>query len=117
MVAFPLPINNPLAPEPRLGTGDKKSVNIIKNSFEANYLQVRRGSTRSRKAFELDYSTLTLAEFAILEAHFDSHVGTVFSFTHPVEGVEYQVTYATGELEKTYKSFGVVDTKISLESI
>jgi hypothetical protein len=117
MAAFPLPDNNPLAPVPRLGSSDKKTVGITKNSFEANYLQVRRTSTRSRKAFELNYDTLTLAEFAILEDFFDANIGSIFSFTHPVELVTYQVTFASGDLEKTYKSYGIVDTKITLESI
>jgi len=117
MAAFPLPSNNPLAPEPRLGSSDKKSIGITKSAFEANYLQVRRTSTRSRKAFQLEYPTLTLAEFAILETFFDANIGTVFSFTHPVELVTYQVTFASGDLEKTYKSYGIVDTKIMLESI
>lgn len=117
MAAFPNPGNTPGAPEPRLGTSDKKSINITKNSFEANYLQVRRTSTRSRKVFQLKYDTLTLAEFAILEDFFDLNVGSVFTFTHPVELVDYQVTFKEGSLEKTYVSFGIVDTMVELESI
>lgn len=117
MAAFPTPDVNPLAPEPRLGSSDKKSINITKTAFDSNHLQVRRTSTRSRKVFDLIYDTLTLAEFNILEAHFDANVGTTFSFTHPVELVTYTVTYASGELEKNYKSFGIIDTKVTLESI
>ena len=117
MALFPLPSNNPLAPAPSLGTGDKVSINITKVSFEANYLAVRRTSSRSRKAFTLEYPVITLSEFAILEAHFNSSVGTLFGFLHPVENIEYQVTYGSGELEKTYISYNVVSTKIMLESI
>lgn len=117
MAAFPTPDVNPLAPEPRLRSSDKKSISILKNSFEANYLQVRKVSSRSRKVFELNYDTLTLEEFGILEDHFDAHVGSVFLFTHPVELVAYQVTYSIGELDKSYVSYGIVDTKITLESI
>lgn len=117
MAVFPNPSNTPGAPEPRVGSSDKKSINITKNSFEGNYLQVRRTSTRSRKAFQLKYNNITLAEFAILEAFFDINVGTVFTFTHPVELVSYQVTFKEGTLEKTYTSFGIVDTNIELESV
>lgn len=117
MAAFPNPSNTIGAPIPRIGSSDKKSFNVTKNSFEANYLQVRRTSTRSRAAFSLVYDTLTLAEFAILEAFFNSYIGTVFTFTHPVELVDYQVTFAESSIEKTYISFGVVDTTITLESV
>lgn len=117
MAAFPTPDVDINAPYPHLGSGDKKTIGIIKNSFEANYMQVRRTTTRQRKVFELVYDNITLAEFAILEVHFDVNVGTIFTFTHPVEQIAYQVTYAQGELEKTYVSFGIVSTKITLESI
>ena len=89
----------------------------MKNSFESNYLQVRRTSTRPRYLFELNYETITLEEFTILEDHFSSHIGTIFTFTHPVDGNTYQVTYSDGALEKEYKSYNIVDTKIVLESI
>jgi hypothetical protein len=117
MAIFPLPSNDPLAPTPSLGSGDLLSVNITKTSFENNTLAVRRLSTRSRKSFSLTYPAITLAEFQILETHFINNVGTTFLFVHPVEDVEYNVTYSKGELEKTYISSNVVSTGIQLESI
>lgn len=117
MTPFPMPSNNPLAPEPRLGSSDKSDIPLIKSVFENNYMQVRRAATRKRKIFELEYSNLTLAEFSILEEHFNNNVGDFFTFIHPVELVSYNVTYSTGELEKSYVSFGVVNTKVILESI
>ena len=117
MADFPLPSNNPLAPEFRIGSDETSSYNIIKNTFEGNYLAVRKKSSRARKLFNLKYDTLTRAEFAILEAHFDAHVGTIFNFVHPISGVTYEVTYSDASLSQGYKSFNIVDSTIKLESI
>jgi hypothetical protein len=117
MAAFPLPNNNPLAPYPRIGSSTKTSIPITKTAFDGNYLQVRRISTRSRKVFKLEYPTLTLQEFNILQDFFNLYVGTVFTFTHPVELQDYQVTFSTGELDEVYKTSNTIDTSITLESI
>lgn len=117
MATFPLPSNDPLAPAPSLGTGDKVSINITKTAFENNNLAVRRTSTRSRKSFSLEYSAITLDEFNIIQTHFLDNVGSIFTFVHPVEGTSYNVTYSSGELDKTFISYNIVSTKIQLESI
>jgi hypothetical protein len=117
MAAFPLPSNNPLAPDPRIGSSTKTSIPITKTTFEGNYLQVRRVSTRSRKVFKLEYPTLTTQEFKILQDFFNLYVGTVFTFTHPVELQDYQVTFSTGELDEVYTTFKTRDTSIILESV
>jgi len=118
MAAYPLPSNNPSAPIPRVGSSDKTAVNILKNTFEANYLQVRRSSSRSRKVFSLTYTTLTLAEFTILETFFNANVGTIFDFLYPIDNVTYRVTFSSGELERKFVTNNIVDvTPIILESI
>lgn len=117
MAAFPTSLNNPLAADPRIGSSEKESIKLYKNTFEGNYLQVRRGSTRSRKMFTLSYPTLTLAEYNILRDHFRLHVGLTFEFTNPATSEVFTVTYASGDLDKDYKTSQVFDTKIVLESI
>jgi hypothetical protein len=117
MALFPLPDNNLSAPAPRLGTEEQTSVNITKTAFEANYLQVRRTSSRARKAFNLKYDNVTTDEFAILEDFFNQWVGNVFTFVHPITSVSYQCTFKEGTLSKTFVSYGVYSTSIALESI
>ena len=117
MADFPLPSNNPSAPEFRLGSDETSSYNVIKNTFEGNYLAVRKKTSRARALFNLKYDNITAAEFTILQEHFDAHVGTIFNFVHPVSGITYEVTYSDPTLSKTYKSFNIVDSTIKLESI
>lgn len=114
---YPLPSNTIGAPIPRVGTAEKESFIIKKTSFESNHLQVRKGATRSRRYFKLNYNNITEAELAILETHYRTHIGTVFAFTHPITAEVFQVTYAKGDLEKSYSSYGVYDMNIELESI
>jgi hypothetical protein len=117
MAAFPLPSNNPSAPMPRIGSSEQTSVNIAKTSFEANYLQVRRTSSRSRRAFDLNYDAITLSEYELLESFFLANVGNVFTFTHPISNIEYTVTFKEGTISKKYRSYNIYDSSITLESI
>lgn len=117
MAQFPTPDINPLAPAPRLGTKENKTFAVIRSEFENTYAQVRRVTTKPRHIFSLDYTALTLAEFQILETHFDTHVGTTFLFVHPLSLVSYTVTYQKAELEKSYRSSAIVDTTIILETL
>ena len=107
----------PTTPIPRMGSGQKTKYNVFKNSFEANYLQVRRGSTRGRMVFNLNYNSITDIEFETLQAFFDANIGTVFDFVHPKTLVTYKVTFQNDELEYTHTTFNRGDTKIILEGI
>jgi hypothetical protein len=117
MALYPLPSNNTAAPMPRMGSGEQTSVNITKTSFESNYLQVRRTSSRSRRAFELNYENVTDMEYNILEEFFLNNVGSTFIFTHPITNIDYTVTYKEGTLSKKYKAYMIYDTSITLETI
>ena len=107
----------PTEPIPRMGSKDKKKYNVLKNEFEANYLQVRKASTRSRQMFTLEYNAISNDEFDILEAFFDANIGTIFTFVHPSTSVSYQVTFSDDNLEKKYATNELCDVSINLESI
>ena len=54
----------PSSPCPRIGASEfTKKYSVIKTNFEANYLQVRKATTRARMMFTLDYSDITKNEF------------------------------------------------------
>lgn len=107
----------PTTPIPRMGSGQKKKISILKTSFEGNYLQVRRGSTRSRMVFNLSFDSITDTEFAILDAFFEAHAGTVFDFVHPKTAVTHQVTFQNEELEFTHTHFDRGNTRVILEGV
>ena len=117
MASFPLESNNANAPIPRIGTSEQISANVTKTAFESNYLQVRRTSSRVRKAFSLDYNNITMAEYQILEDFFVQYVGNTFKFLHPISNIEYTVTFKDPTLDKSYVAYGIYNTKIALESI
>lgn len=107
----------PTTPIPRMGSGQKRKINLLKTSFEANYLQVRRGSTRSRMVFNLSFDSITDTEFETLDTFFQANAGTVFDFIHPKTLVTHRVTFQNDELEFTHTHFDRGNTKIILEGV
>jgi|SRR3990172_10567033 len=108
----------PLNPKPRIsGTKFQKKYGMTKNAFEANYLQVRRTSTRARYVFILDFKAITEAEYATIETFFDVNIGTVFGYIHPQTLVTHQVTFQNDTIEKNPISSALCNTQIILESI
>lgn len=108
----------PSDPKPRVGSGDKTVFNVLKNSFEANYLQVRRASTRGRKIFNLKYNAITAAEFDILDTFFQANIGTIFTFVHPETSVNYEVTFQSDSLDREFISSDFrCNTSVILEGV
>lgn len=108
----------PSTPAPRLGdTKTLKKYNVLKNEFEANYMQVRKQSSRPRYVFTLDYKSITNIEFATFNSFFDANIGQIFDFVNPLDSQTYQVTFKNPELE--YKQFSPLhgDLQIVLESV
>jgi hypothetical protein len=107
----------PSTPIPRIGSGQKTKYIVLKTSFEANYLQVRKGSTRGRKVFILNYNSITDDEFETLQSFFDANIGNLFDFVHPKSNETFVVTFQNDELEFTHTTSNRGDTKIILEGI
>lgn len=107
----------PSSPCARVGSSKTVKNAILKTPFEANYLQVRRTSTRKRLMFDLKYDNITEAEFATLETFFNSYVGTIFDYVYPIDSVTYQVTFQNDQLMFNHTDKGYGNTSIILEGI
>ena len=107
----------PTEPEARLGSSSKKKYNVLKNSFEANYMQVRKASTRSRSVFTLRYDNITKDEYAIIEAFFDANIGTIFTYINPENSLSYQVSFQNNELDYQATTKELCSTSVILEEI
>lgn len=107
----------PSSPAPRIGSAEELKYNVLKNSFEGNYLQVRRASTRGRRTFTLKYTSITNPEFDALQAFFETNVGMVFDFIHPLTAETHKVTFQNDALQRTYTSQTRCDTEIILEGV
>ena len=106
----------PSSPCPRIGASEfTKKYNVVKTNFEANYLQVRKATTRARMMFTLDYSDITKDEFNTLQTFFDNNIGTIFNYVHTEDGLTYQVTFGQDSINMKPKSLYTCDTQIILE--
>lgn len=107
----------PTIPEPRVGSKDSKNIPLITSESEGSYKKVRRRSTKALNSFTLDYTSITESEFAILDAYFETYIGTSFDFVHPKTNVTYSCTFETETLEKTYLAGGFISTSVKLMEI
>jgi len=117
MALYPLPSNNLQAPTPQIGTKESITGKTLRTLFEANYLGVRKISTSNREKFILVYKTITDAEYAILEEFFFNNLGTPVTFVHPISGIEYEVLFTKGTLDRQYSTYNLSSTEIELITI
>jgi len=75
----------------------------LKSDFEAGYVQSRPQWTRTRREFELGWSSMPAADKAMLEAFFANNVGGTFDWQHP-GGTVYTVRFADNEIEFKHRA-------------
>jgi hypothetical protein len=78
----------------------------IKTEFEANYIQNRVVVSRTRRKFPLTWNYMTEANYQTLKTFFESYQGTVFVFTHPVEGTTHNCVFSESSLKSKWYSKG-----------
>lgn len=72
---------------------------VIKDEFEANYVQVIRQGNRSRRKFTLNWSNeriLHTDEFTLVRNFYKENTGTYFKWIHPYSSEEIIVTFGEG---------------------
>jgi hypothetical protein len=108
----------PITPVPRIAnTQEEFNLPIIKTEFEANFLQVRRQTSRVRRKFTLDYSNIKLAEFNFLCDFWKANVGIQVTFIHPQTGENIQAVIVTSTLAKRWVTPSILSCKIEIEEI
>lgn len=104
----------PTSPTPRVNSTRAKRLPSIRTESEGGYGQTRKQFTKMRPMYKLNFDNISRAEYNTLETFFLANQGTIFTFTHPIELVAYDVMFNQDEIEATDTDFGLCKTSIEL---
>lgn len=104
----------PTTPLPRVNSTRGKSLPAIKTVSEAGYRQTRKQFTKFSPMYKLNFDNISNAEYLTLETFFLANQGTIFTYTHPIEGVAYDVMFNQDEISATDTDFERCSTSIEL---
>lgn len=104
----------PTSPTPRVNSTRAKRLPSIRTESEGGYGQTRKQFTKMRPRYKLNFDNISHAEYNTLEAFFLANQGTIFTFTHPIELVSYDVMFNQDEIEANDFEYGRCNTSIEL---
>lgn len=104
----------PSSPMFRVNSTRGKRLYAIRTETEGGYGQTRQQFTKARPLYTLEYDTITNEEYETLETFFLENQGTIFSFTHPKEGITYDVMFNMDELTAKDLDYWHCTTQVQL---
>ena len=104
----------PSTPLPRVNSTRAKRLPSIRTESEGGYGQTRKQFTKMRPMYKLNFDNISTAEYLTLEAFFLANQGTIFTYTHPIEGIAYDVMFNQDEISATDTDFQRCSTSIEL---
>lgn len=102
---------------PNYPLSEEVSYPQVKTEFESGTVQSRPKWTRERRKFTLQWSAMTEAHWALLEAAFIADQGTSFSWTNPASSVVYTVRYSEDSLKSSVTQPGRRSVQVALEEV
>ena len=102
--------------QPLNGVKESSIGKVVTSSFDGNYKQQRRKTTRIRKQFEMDFA-LSLSEYQTLDTFFQTYLGVNFEFTHPITSTVYNCRFSDETLDATYLVNNLIKVKLKIEEI
>ena len=104
----------PTTPLPRVNSTRAKRLPSIRTESEGGYGRTRKQFNKMRPMYKLNFDNISTAEYLTIEAFFLANQGTIFTYTHPIEGVEYDVMFNQDEISATDIDFERCSTSIEL---
>ncbi len=102
---------------PNIHSSETLSIPLVTSETEGNYPKVRRRTTKAREKFDLKFDPLTVTEWAILKAFFETNQGLPFTFVHPTSLVSYTCVIMQDTLEKSFISSFIFKTALKIEEV
>jgi hypothetical protein len=89
----------------------------IRTDKEANYIQVRPGSTRTRKRWVLSWVAMSEVNYSTLKTFFDSYQGSSFNWTHPITSTVYVAVFVESIIAASWVAPGYWAIDIEIEEL
>lgn len=84
----------PSIADPDWGTEEETIHPQKRTPFEGNYVQSRPAATRSRAKWPLGWKLLPESEYQTLLTFFNTNLGGMFTWTHPISGTSYTCRFS-----------------------
>lgn len=88
----------PSISNPDFGMTEETYLPVVRTEKEANYVQIRKRTTRSRGRWNLSWKAMLEADYQSLLTFFEANQGTSFTWTHPKSAVSYTCVFSEDSL-------------------